>query len=123
MSKTNEKQRKKCVTLAKRIAVRSAGGSCEHCGRSKLMGYVMHGSHVYPEGRYKGMSADSDNILCLCFQCHFLWWHKHPLEASEWFREKWPDRAETLKLRAREIRIINWNDKHEALKAEEAKLP
>lgn len=116
MAKSTEKERKKCVKLAKKIAVKRDKGICQKCGKSKAAGYAMHGSHNYPEGRYKSMSADVDNILTLCYQCHFLWWHKHPIEAGEWFREKYPELAETLKLRAREIKQINWTLKYQDLK-------
>lgn len=116
MAKTTEKERKKCVTLAKRLAIKRDTGICQHCGKLKSAGYVMHGSHIYPEGRYKSMSADIDNILCLCFYCHFYWWHKNPLEASEWFKEKFQNLYQILKLRAQTIQQINWSIKYQELK-------
>lgn len=113
---TNEWWRKKCVTLAKKLAILRDKGVCQHCLRSKESGYVMHGSHIYPEGRYKSMSADVDNILCLCFQCHFYWWHKHPLEAAEWFKTKFAKLFNVLRLRSQGTRQINWQQKYEELK-------
>ena len=68
----------------------------------------MHGSHNYPEGTYVSMSADEDNILCLCYFCHFQWWHKHPIAAAEWFKKKYPALAKTLKLRAQKMVVVNW---------------
>jgi len=105
--------RKKCVARAKEEAKARAGYTCERCGRSKKQGYAMHGSHILPEGAYISMSADSDNILCLCYLCHFQWWHKNPLEASAWFKEKYGSLYTTLRKRAQKMRVINWKSKYE----------
>jgi hypothetical protein len=94
---SHEWWRKKCVNYAKKIRVQLQNGICEKCGRSREAGYVMHGSHIYPEGKYRNMSADLNNILCLCYYCHFQWWHKHPVDAGEWFTNKYPERAKMLK--------------------------
>ena len=94
--------RKKCLTLAKDEAKKRAGYKCEHCGRTKEQGWQMHGSHIYSEGVYKSMSADADNILCLCATCHtggFFGgslkpsWHEDPIYFSNWFNEKYPELA------------------------------
>ncbi len=83
------------------------GYKCEHCGRSKEQGWRMEGSHIYPEGVYKSISADVDNILCLCSACHNLpsenrpTWHNDPIYFGDWFRNKYPERYEVLKERAR----------------------
>jgi hypothetical protein len=54
-------------------------------------------AHIYPTGRYPRMAWMTINILTLCwFRCHD-WWHKHPLESAEWFKQKYPGRAERLK--------------------------
>lgn len=38
------------------------------------------------------------NIITLCwFKCHLNWWHKNPIEAAEWFKQKYPDRYKRLK--------------------------
>ena len=28
----------------------------------------------------------------MCYKCHMQWWHKNPLEASEWFKANFPAR-------------------------------
>lgn len=99
--------RKKCVTKAKDEAKKKADYKCEKCGRSRVQGYQMHGSHIYPEGIYKSMSADADNILCLCALCH-MDWHENPIRASEWFNGKYPKLAMTLRARSQIIVTINW---------------
>jgi len=55
-------------------------------------------SHIYPKGRYIRMRWLVDNILTLTWDEHLNWWHKNPIEASEWFNEKYPERAKKLKL-------------------------
>lgn len=125
MARSTEKQRKKCVTLAKKIAVLRDKGICQHCGKRKSDGWQMHGSHIYSEGVYKSMSADVDNILCLCASCHVggMWhnaskpsWHSDPVYFTDWFKTKYPELAETLKIRAREIKQVNWELKYQELK-------
>lgn len=51
-----------------------------------------HPSHIYPKGTYQGLRYDPINALCMCGQCHKFWWHLNPLDAYEWFREKYPNR-------------------------------
>jgi len=113
------KLRKNCVQTAKAIVKHMNGYRCEKCGVSGQI-KQLQGSHIYPEGRYSSMSADLDNILCLCAGCH-MWssdsWHENPLEASEWFRKKYPKRYETLKKRSRITQKINWENKLGELKS------
>lgn len=66
---------------------------CVRCGSDK----GISPSHVYPQGRYPRMAWMMINIKTLCWNCHFNFWHKHPLGAKEWFDEKYPGRAEKLK--------------------------
>jgi len=99
--------RKKCVKLAKDGAKARDKYICQKCGK-KVEGQNAHGSHIYNEGTYTSMSADPDNILCFCYYCHINWWHKSPIDASEWFKNKYPELAEKLKLQARITRVINW---------------
>ena len=105
---TSEKIRQKCVTLAKRIVRNQQNFTCEYCGK-KEPNVRTHGSHIYSEGIYRAMSADLDNILCLCFSHHLgTWnkntpsWHKNPIEMVDWFKEKYPARAKALKERTRQ---------------------
>jgi len=118
-----EALRKKCVQLAKRIARALANYTCEYCGKKEPQ-VRTHGSHIYSEGVHLSMSADVDNILCLCATHHMaagMWnradhwsWHNSPAEAMEWFKENYPERYETLKLRARENKMCDlkfWQDK------------
>src|SRR5258708_39717863 len=98
--KTNEYWRKRACELAKKIARHRADYKCTYCGQGEPIKRT-HGSHIYAEGVYRNMSADVDNILCLCAFHHLasmpgrnntgFSWHRTPLEAAEWFKEKYPD--------------------------------
>lgn len=112
--------RKKCVQWAKEKAKERDGFICLHCGRKKEDGWQMHGSHILPEGVYVSMSADPENIICLCATCHNggPWannrnrsWHGDPLYFSDWFRNKWPGRYEKLLEKAQPLKVINWEEK------------
>lgn len=114
------KTRKKAVALAKEIVKIKSGRKCEKCGADGRI-KQMQGSHIYPEGRYQSMSADTDNILCLCAGCH-MWsndsWHENPLESAEWFHQKYPERYAELKKRSQVAIKMDWNAKLEVLKEE-----
>jgi len=83
----------KLKQLRAQVIFKRDGGRCVRCGSDK----GISPSHVYPQGRYPRMAWIMINIKTLCWSCHFNWWHKHPLEAKEWFDEKYPGRAEQLK--------------------------
>jgi hypothetical protein len=127
MQKTKTQIRKDCVKIAKMIVKHKANYKCEKCGADGRV-KQMQGSHIYPEGRYTSMSADPDNILCLCAGCH-MWsndsWHENPLEATEWFHKTFPERHQRLKIDAQASKhcdIYFWKDKLVELKNEWIKL-
>jgi hypothetical protein len=62
------------------------------------------------------MSADPENIFCLCYSCHINWWHKSPLDASEWFKKKFPERYKSLRLKSRLNKVVNWEKRWEEIK-------
>ena len=105
--KNNEYYRKKASTLAKKIVRTKHNFTCEYCGKKEPQ-VKTHGSHIYSEGTYRGMSCDFDNILCLCYTHHLGGymqtkepsWHKNPMEMVEWFRKKYPKRADKLRIKA-----------------------
>lgn len=82
--------RKESITIAKKIA-RSIG-YCEWCGTNESL----HGSHILSVGSHRHMAADTSNIICLCYRCHFHKWHTDPLLAFVWFEEKWPGRRQEI---------------------------
>jgi hypothetical protein len=75
------------------------------------------------------MSADLDNIICLCAKHHLVgtWnrastdfnWHGSPKEAIDWFKKKWPALDERLHQRSlikQHLDIKFWENKMEELK-------
>ena len=87
--------RKKAVELAKKIAKERDGYVCQRCNK-EVKGANAHGSHVFTAKAYPSISADPLNIKCLCYYCHFNWWHKEIMEAKDWFIKKFPERYEYL---------------------------
>lgn len=71
--------------------VRERDGKCLKCGSLS----ALQCSHVVPR-TYLSIRWDLSNAITLCYRCHIHWWHKHPLEASRWFEDKWPGRYNEL---------------------------
>lgn len=69
--------------------------TCQKCGKI-VEGVNCHGSHVIPVSRDGRLAFDDLNIKVLCYHDHINWWHKHPIEAGEWFTSKFPERWEYL---------------------------
>lgn len=107
--------RKKCVKIAKDEAKKRDKHICQRCGK-KVEGMNAHGSHIYNEGTYHSMSADTDNILTMCYYCHINWWHKSPLDASRWFKGKYPELYKKLRLRSQKVQVINWELRYREMK-------
>lgn len=69
--------------------------TCQHCHKI-VEGSDCHGSHVIPVSRDGRLAFEPLNIKVLCYHCHLNWWHKHPIEAGEWFTSTFPERWEYL---------------------------
>ena len=93
---------KKLDDLARKV-IKARDKVCVRCG--KILNLQV--AHIFPKGKYTRLRWDSDNLLLLCYGCHFHFAHKNPLMFSEWFREKYPDRYKILKLRSQ----VNWKGK------------
>ncbi len=88
---------KKLVEKAKRCVKERDNWTCQRCGKI-VDGANCHASHILNVGAYKSLELDPSNMKVLCgMPCHLSWWHKNPLEAAEWFNEKFPDRYFYLK--------------------------
>ena len=69
--------------------------TCQKCGE-KVTGSNCHASHVIPVSRSGYLQFEPLNMKVLCYHDHINWWHKHPVESGQWFREAFPERWEYL---------------------------
>jgi len=69
-------------------AIRARDQVCQRCGSSSALAP----SHVLCKGKYPNLRYDLLNAKLLCFGCHIPWWHANPMEAAEWFIQKFPAR-------------------------------
>jgi 5-methylcytosine-specific restriction endonuclease McrA len=97
--KTRKEWIKTLDDLARKV-IKARDIKCVRCG--KVQNLQM--AHVLPKGKYTRLRWDSDNLLLLCWYCHFTFAHKNPLMFTEWFKKKYPERFKFLKLRD----LISW---------------
>lgn len=97
------KLKKKLDILVKELVKKRDKNTCQKCGKF-VTGSDCHGSHVIPVSAGNQFRFDPLNLKVLCYHCHLNWWHKNPIEATAWFREKFPDRYEYLFGRPRQIK-------------------
>ena len=81
--------------VSKQIVKLRDGNVCQHCGKW-VEGRDRQASHVIPVSAGSKLRWDPMNMKVLCNYCHLHWWHKNPMEAAQWFEEKFPDRWEYL---------------------------
>lgn len=79
--------------LVKAQVLERDGNQCVRCGGT----YALCAAHVYPKGKYPRMRFLVINLLSMDYACHIEWWHKNPIEATEWFLKTYPDRAAQLR--------------------------
>lgn len=93
--KTNRQKLMKQLDLVSRKLVYLRDDyTCQHCGKRSETDY--QASHVIPVSAGSKLRWDEQNMKVLCYNCHLHWWHKNPLEAAEWFTEKFPERRAYL---------------------------
>lgn len=93
-TKAKRKERRLKTSEVRAIVFERDGNKCLKCGRTENLQL----SHIYPKGKYRKMEHDLLNLKILCYACHFHFWHKHPLEASEWLKSVLPsERIQYLK--------------------------
>jgi len=61
--------------------------TCQRCGKKKIHGWKMEVAHHYSRAM-KSVRWDLDNVVLLCFNCHYLWGHQNPNEFSEWWKQR-----------------------------------
>ena len=97
MAKKSPLQRQKIKTekAAKDFVKARDKYICQKCN-AHVEGANAHASHVIPVSAGNQFRYDPLNMKCMCYHHHINWWHKNPVEAGEWFKEKFPERHEYL---------------------------
>tara|TARA_X000001388_G_scaffold70088_1_gene58994 strand:- start:616 stop:1041 length:426 start_codon:yes stop_codon:yes gene_type:complete len=82
---------KKLVAKAKLCCKLRDNYICQYSGK-KVEGCNAHASHVLNVGSHKNMELDPTNMKVLSSYYHLHWWHKDVLHATDWFKNKFPER-------------------------------
>jgi 5-methylcytosine-specific restriction endonuclease McrA len=91
-----EKLTIKLDELVKQILRLREDSICEKCDKY-VEGPDAHTSHVVAKDNGASHRRfDLMNVSLLCKRCHLYWWHKSPLDASDWYKDKFPNRYEYL---------------------------
>lgn len=71
-------------------------GRCERCGTTKRL----QCSHIYSRAN-RSVRWSEINAFCFCAGCHEFWWHKNPMDATEWAKTRLgPQNAAQLNVEA-----------------------
>jgi len=76
--------KKECDELHSLI-IRLRDGKCMRCGTKNNL----QRAHLINIG-HMAHRWDENSSITLCYACHILWGHHHPLEFSEWLQETYP---------------------------------
>lgn len=102
--------KRKADTLFSKYIRRS--GRCAKCGSTHKK---LDCSHVIPRGNFT-LRYHPYNAIPLCHACHRFWWHSNPLDATEWFKQKYPDRYEYLIKHKNKITKLTRDDYEDLIK-------
>jgi len=103
------KIKKRLEKLSREIILLRDNSTCQYCNK-KIEKNNAHISHVIPKSHGNFLRYDLNNLKLLCFHCHINWWHKNPMEASEWFKIKFPERWEYLQKKKNIIKKLTITD-------------
>ena len=106
--------------LSRAAVIARDGNTCQWCGKT-VEGSNRHVSHVIPRSKGYALRWDLKNLKVLCFNCHLQRWHKHPLDAWEWFKSEYPKRAKYLSKHKNDIILSKDREKFMLDRVEELK--
>ncbi len=113
LNKKKSAPKKKLITKVKKACdilfskyIRLRDGECQRCGSVEFL----QNSHTIPRSRSKHLVFNEINCIALCIKCHLYFWHKNPLEATEWFKQKFPDRYDYLMKEKEVISKMSYDD-------------
>jgi hypothetical protein len=84
--------------LCRRLIFLRDRNTCQKCGKRERLQWC----HVTTRGIHS-LRWVPENSLILCAG-HHLWWHREPLAAVSWWKDKYPKRAERVNLLRCQIR-------------------
>jgi len=84
-----------------RLRAMETNHGCERCGAWKADYKWLQCSHFFGRAK-KSVRFDEENAAGLCFGCH-QYFTSHPLEHTEWFKERLGDRFDLLVVRANTV--------------------
>jgi len=88
------RQEKELDRLARQLIVEIRDrNTCQRCGATAAKSKI-DWSHVLTRAA-KAVRWSEFNSKALCAGCH-MWWGSHPIEAADWWRAKFPERALAL---------------------------
>lgn len=98
MAKKTPKRKKldRLDKLYKEYIAKRDNNTCVVC-KKNLDGCNKHVSHIFPQRQYPRLSFEPTNGVLMCFHHHLNWWHKNPVEATEWLKEEYPEFLEAAK--------------------------
>lgn len=72
-------------------------------------GGKLEASHLFAEQIAPSLRFDPENIITKCSFHHKFWWHKNPIEGTEWIKNHLgKEKYEILRIKARD-KYIQWN--------------
>jgi hypothetical protein len=90
-------------------------GVCDAAALSDCGGFLQD-NHVLPKSHYPALRWDIINHIPLCYKHHIFWWHKNPIEATEWFQRKFADRYHYLMSVRNNFKKFTYQDYQEILR-------
>ncbi len=90
-----QKKKEELWNVCRAYIKRRDNSTCQYC-LIEVEGSNCHTSHVIPKSQGNALRYDDQNLKILCYHHHINWWHKNPLEAAAWFKEKFPERDKYL---------------------------
>lgn len=90
-----QKLHDRCWEMAKKVVKLRDHGQCQRCFKP-VKGTNAHTSHIFPKSTHSALKYDLMNLKLLCYHDHINWFHKNPVAAAEWVKERFPDRLAYL---------------------------
>ena len=95
MKRTPLRRRRRVQSLRKRLwpelskLIRARDKTCQFAGFfGRRCGGPLGAAHLLPKGKYPLLELYPPNVRAACLMCHIFGWHKSPLEAAEWMKQR-----------------------------------